>query len=107
MVGLVTPGEPASQAGIPADDIILSIEGTPVQSIRQIVDALLRHEPGDTMEMTIAKASDGTSAEVTMTLGSDPRGGPLPYMGLTILVTLLLVPEDGLPDPGGTVPPGI
>jgi membrane-associated protease RseP (regulator of RpoE activity) len=106
-VGHVTPGGPAAQAGISADDIIMSIEGTPVQSIRQIIEALLGHEPGDTMEMTIARASDGTSAEITMTLGSDPHGGPRPYMGLSIDVALLLVPEGELPDAGRQAPPGI
>ncbi len=106
-VGQVTPGGPAAQAGISADDIIMSIEGTPVQSIRQIIEALLRHEPGDTMEMTIVKASDGTTAGITLTLGSDPHGGPGPYMGLSIVVALLVVPEDELPNAGRQSPPGI
>ena len=107
VVDTVTPDGPAAKAGISAHDIIVAIEGTPVQSMKQIIDDLARHKPGDTMELTLARASDGARTEVTMTLGANPRDASRPYMGLSVIVFMLLVPE-GEPMPSEERgPPGI
>jgi S1-C subfamily serine protease len=102
----VTAGGPAAKAGIAAHDIITGVEGAPLQSLMQIVEALARHKPGDSMELTIIRAADGTSTEVTMTLGANPNDASQPYMGLTIVGYLILVPDNRM-TPEQQAPPAI
>lgn len=102
----VTADGPAAKAGIVANDIITAVEGAPLQSLMQIVEALARHKPGDSMELTINHAADGTSTEVTMTLGANPSNASRPYMGLTITGYLLIVP-DNRTTPEQQAPPAI
>ena len=93
LVDEVTADGPAAEAGISAHDIITAIDGTAIRSVKQIIEALERHQPGDTMEMTVARATDGTTAEVNLTLGANPRDASVPYMGLSVISYMLLVPE--------------
>ena len=73
--------------------------------MNQIIEALMRHKPGDTMKLTVVKASDGTSSEVTLTLGANPRDQSMPYMGLFVTSYMRIVPEQ-VP-PGRQPSPGI
>jgi hypothetical protein len=45
------------------------------------------------MKLTIARASDGATSEVTMTLGANPKNPSMAYMGLVLKGVLLIVPE--------------
>jgi C-terminal processing protease CtpA/Prc len=90
---IVTADGPAAKAGISAHDIISAVEGTPVQSLKQIARAMARHKPGDTMALTVARASDGTITKVTMTLGTNPSDVSRAYMGLTLIGYTLLVAQ--------------
>ncbi|MGA2478255.1 MAG: PDZ domain-containing protein [Spirochaetia bacterium] len=107
VVDEVTLGGPAAKAGISAHDVITEIEGIPLQSMEQIIEALQRHKPGDTMKLTVVKASDGTRAEVTLTLGENPRDQSVPYMGLFVTSYMRLVPERIPAPPGTRSGPGI
>ena len=108
IVAEVTADGPAAKAGISAYDIVTAVEGTAVRSPLQILEALARHKPGDTMKLTVARASDGSLTEVTITLGASPRNPSQPYMGLTFdLGYILLMPEDGMPPAQKEAPPGI
>ena len=107
MVDGVTAGGPAAKARISTHDIIAAIEGSPVRSLEQIVEALARHKPGDTMEVTVLRASDGAMKKVQMTLGANPIDPSQPYMGLTVTVGyMLLVPEGEIPPVQRRPPPG-
>jgi S1-C subfamily serine protease len=97
MVDEVTPDGPAAKAGISAHDLITSIDGTAVRSVRQFAEALGRHKPGEAMELTLVRASDGSHAEVTVTLGSNPKDASRAYIGLSIVEYMLLVPEGQTP----------
>jgi len=109
IVDEVTADGPAAKAGISAHDVITDVEGTALQSLNQIAKALARHKPGDTMELTVARASDGAVTEVTMTLGANPGDASRAYMGLTLTgyMFFLVRPEDGTPPARRQAPPGI
>jgi putative serine protease PepD len=107
LVDQVIADGPAAKAGISIHDIITDIEGTAVRSPRQIVEALARHKPGDPMELTVVRASNGARTEITMTLGANPRDPSQPYMGLAVLAFVLLVPESESPPAGNNESPGI
>jgi S1-C subfamily serine protease len=107
LVDSVTADGPAAKAGISVHDIITAVEGTAVQSLNQILEALARHKPGDTMELTVARASDGSRTDVTMTLGANPRDPSRAYMGLAVLAVIFLVPESVSPPAERQGPHGI
>jgi putative serine protease PepD len=69
-VEAVSAGGPAAQAGLRADDVITSINGEPATSNIQLQKLTLTKEPGDTVP--IAYSRNGTSAKVTVTLGTQP-----------------------------------
>ncbi len=93
IVGDVTADGPAAKAGIARLDVITAIEGQAVLTLNQVAEAVLRHKPGDTMKLTIARASDNTTSEVTMTLGTNPKNASIAYMGMVLEGVLLIVPE--------------
>jgi putative serine protease PepD len=64
----VTPGGPASTAGLQAGDIIRSIAGSPAASTEQLMALTLSKRPGDKVELKYER--DGREATATITLGS-------------------------------------
>jgi putative serine protease PepD len=64
----VTPGEPASKAGIEAGDVIVAVDGKPVTTADELIIAIRRHVPGDQLSLTYIR--DGQRRTVTLTLGS-------------------------------------
>ena len=69
VVGSVTPGGPAEEAAVQADDIIIAINGAPVTETADLVSYLGEYgNPGDTAVMTIIR--DGAEIELTVTLGT-------------------------------------
>ncbi|HYB45868.1 MAG TPA: trypsin-like peptidase domain-containing protein [Streptosporangiaceae bacterium] len=69
-VQAVTPGGPAAQAGLRADDVITSINGQPATSNIQLEELTLTKKPGDTVPIEYSRA--GQSATTTVTLGTQP-----------------------------------
>jgi putative serine protease PepD len=69
-VQAVTPGGPAAQAGLRADDVITSINGEPATSNIQLQELTLTKKPGDTVSVEYSRA--GQSATATVTLGAQP-----------------------------------
>jgi S1-C subfamily serine protease len=67
----VQPGGPAESAGIAAGDVITSVGGTQVDSATSLQAAILRHKPGDRVEVTWT-ASGGAQHSATVTLTSGP-----------------------------------
>ncbi|HOV70037.1 MAG TPA: trypsin-like peptidase domain-containing protein, partial [Clostridia bacterium] len=62
----VTRDAAAYNAGIRAGDIIVSIEGEQLASLKQLSDFLAKHAPGDKVNMTIYK--NGNYQDITVTL---------------------------------------
>ncbi|HJQ62546.1 MAG TPA: trypsin-like peptidase domain-containing protein [Burkholderiales bacterium] len=74
----VLPRSPAQAAGIRpfqrgpggeviAGDVITAIEGTPVGNIDELLNALERHQPGETVKVTVLR--EGKTIEVPVQLG--------------------------------------
>jgi tetratricopeptide (TPR) repeat protein/CHAT domain-containing protein len=58
----------AEAAGLNADDIVLSLDGTEVDSSQKMIEAIQAHAPGDKVQIHILR--DGTELAVTATLGA-------------------------------------
>jgi len=69
-VRAVTPGGPAAQAGLRAEDVITSINGAPATSNIQLQELALTKKPGDTV--TLEYQRNGHATKTSVTLGTRP-----------------------------------
>ncbi len=69
VVGAVSPGLPASEAGILADDEILSVGGVAVTSSVELGEAVRSFEPGEIVDVVVVR--DGEQQTVAVGLGAN------------------------------------
>jgi S1-C subfamily serine protease len=84
LVAEVTSDSPAAKAGIRARDLITKVEGAVVEDPQQIVDAVARHTPGDTLTITVRRMADDKDTELTVSLGSNPGDAAKAWMGISM-----------------------
>jgi len=80
-VAEVTPGAPASAAGLQQGDVIIAVGGRPVTIPEDISAAIADRKPGERIEIEVQRAGAPTSLEVTLGNRPDnasPSGGSLP-----------------------------
>jgi serine protease DegS len=53
----IVPGGPADQAGLAQDDLVLSVDGQPVTSLRELYRAFWRKGPGEPLDLQILRES--------------------------------------------------
>jgi 2-alkenal reductase len=70
LVTAVSPGGPADDAGIRAGDVILSIDGQPIDEQHPFSEVLFSHKPGETVDVVIQR--DTLKMTVTVKLGTRP-----------------------------------
>jgi S1-C subfamily serine protease len=66
----IAPDSPAAEAGIEKGDLIVAVDGEPVRSGDDLLQAVGVHAPGD--EVTITVERDGKRVEVRATLVENP-----------------------------------
>lgn len=83
-IGDVIPGAPAEKAGIKPGDIILKLNGKPLERGDQPVElpmilshTLRRMKPGDTITLSILRDKDQGPKDIELTLGEQPPGANL------------------------------
>ncbi|MDO5695991.1 MAG: trypsin-like peptidase domain-containing protein [Eubacteriales bacterium] len=69
----VMPDSPAAEAGLQKGDVITSIDGRNIQSVKPLRRIILNHQPGDKITGTIYKAN-GEQKDVTLTLARKESG---------------------------------
>ena len=67
----VAPGSAADRAGIERGDVIVALEGEPVNSSADVGRLILRNQPGDVVTVRVVRP-DGSTDEVEATLGTRP-----------------------------------
>jgi S1-C subfamily serine protease len=70
LIEQVTSGTGAAEAGLQPGDLVISIEGTPVQSGGDLAAQIQTHQPGDSVDLVLIR--DGEQITVTVTLGERP-----------------------------------
>jgi S1-C subfamily serine protease len=68
LLGGVSPGSPAEQAGLRKGDVLLGLGTHDVKDLQAMTDALRAHRPGDEVLLRILR--DGREQRITVTLGS-------------------------------------
>jgi putative serine protease PepD len=63
-------GEPAAQAGIQPGDLIVKLDDRTISSPSDLGEAVLAHEPGDTVDVVVERNGDRETLQVT--LGTRP-----------------------------------
>ena len=66
----LSPAGPASKAGIEEGDVIMTFDGKSVQDSEQLGELILDKEPGDRVQVVVARANGNET--VTVTLGVRP-----------------------------------
>ena len=67
----VEPGSAADAAGIRVEDIVTSIDDTPIEDSGDLLAALRDYQPGDTAQVTVVRQS-GNEETLNVTLDERP-----------------------------------
>ncbi|MGH8950845.1 MAG: S1C family serine protease [Acidimicrobiia bacterium] len=70
VIAEVTPDSAADEAGLEVGDLVISIDGTAVQSSADLAAQVQTHQPGSTMDLVVVR--DGDEMTLTVTLGERP-----------------------------------
>ncbi len=63
---------PAESSGLKAGDLIVALDGEPIESSQQVVDAIAKRAVRDQLNLLVIR--EGKSKKVTVTLGGRPSG---------------------------------
>ncbi|TWU41029.1 membrane protein insertase YidC [Novipirellula artificiosorum] len=81
-VNVVGPGTPGATAGIQVGDVITTVNGKPIAFREQIDAALIKTEPGDTVDITVLRKSDSESQPAELVLSAKLSQHPLDLIRL-------------------------
>jgi serine protease Do len=73
LVTEVNQDSPASRAGLEHGDVVLSVDGRPVKTTRDLIDYVASQQPGRTVELEVLR--DGDRARKKVTLGEREAPG--------------------------------
>ncbi len=62
----VVPGSPAAKAGLQAEDIVLEVDGTPVDATNTLIALIDQYNVGDTVTLKVQRGSQTLSIPVTL-----------------------------------------
>jgi S1-C subfamily serine protease len=62
----IIAGGPAAKAGLKEGDILTAIDGQPIDATHQLDVALLAHEPGDTVALTVRRGDRTVERDVKL-----------------------------------------
>ena len=85
----VASGSPAANAGIRRGDVLLAVNGTPIETQSDVIDALHRGHEGTKLTYTLVRL--GTRQGLTVTLEPAPHGSSLYYVLAAVGLFTLLV----------------
>ncbi|MEY4400517.1 MAG: hypothetical protein RL072_382 [Actinomycetota bacterium] len=71
IIATVQPGSPAETAGIEVGDIVIAVDGEPVNGQAGLVAAIRDHDPGDSISIDLVR--DGERLSVKATLVARPK----------------------------------
>jgi S1-C subfamily serine protease len=84
IVGQVSEGSPADEAGLENGTLIVGVDGADVATAADVVAAIADHEPGDTVTLTVKSPGADEESDVRVVLGSHPDDDNKPYLGVQL-----------------------
>jgi serine protease Do len=76
----VVEDTPAAQAGIEAGDLIVAVDGVPIDGQRVLERIIRSHQPGDRVEITLWR--NGRERTVSVRLAQNPEDSDVGYLGV-------------------------
>jgi putative serine protease PepD len=73
-VASVTGGSPAQSSGVQASDVVTAINGKPINSTEQFIEAVDNYNPGQTITLTVKRG--GQTKQIQLKLGTRPQTTP-------------------------------
>jgi membrane-associated protease RseP (regulator of RpoE activity) len=92
-VSEVTAGSPAEEAGLEVGDLIIAVDGEPLDGAEGLAAAIAAYAPGDEIELTIQR--DGEESTLTLTLGENPKKSGVAWAGITYRLVSLDAEANG------------
>ena len=74
IVGDVAPDSPAARAGLKRGDVILAVDGTPVDDVGRLRNLIAGTAPGTTLKLTVLR--DGREQTLDVAVAEMPERGP-------------------------------
>jgi len=71
-VSVVNKGQPGEKAGLKPGDIIIGLDGKPVNSADELTMSIISRQPGQTVDLEVNR--DGKTMNLKVTLGQRPGG---------------------------------
>ena len=65
LISDLQPGSPALTAGLKLNDILLSVDGHPLDNVAAMIGLSFRHVPGDPLKVQVLRGTETLSLEVT------------------------------------------
>lgn len=78
LIRRVMPGEPADKAGLKAMDVILSVDGEPLNGPRDLQRIIATSPPGKTVRLLVVREGKETELAATIGLYQEPSGRERP-----------------------------
>ena len=86
----VAEASPADNAGLKVGDLILAVDGEPIERDTDLREWISEYEPGDRIALTVRRGQRQADREVR--LGRHVSGSGMPYLGITY--RLVPLPHD-------------
>ncbi len=86
----VRPNTPADEAGLRVGDIIIAVDGQPVDSSHPLNELIGARKPGDRVEITILRG--GRQMTIGLALGEHPNDPERAFLGVSY-VPIFLAPQ--------------
>lgn len=109
IVANVMDGGPAAIAGISVGDLISAIDGQPIRSFEDVVNALQGHTPGEVATLRVQKGGPVGEGimDLPVTLGAAPDDPSRAYLGISFIPTVAGVTVEAVPATGAYTAPAI
>lgn len=79
LIASVDPKGPSAKAGIESEDIIISMNGTPITGVKQVQRAIAAADPGTTVAMVVLRGGAKRTVHLQVGLSpATPKGRPVP-----------------------------
>lgn len=98
LVTSIVPGSPAEQAGLSAGDVITAVDGELVDSAEALVEKIKTYQPGEPVELAVARIGQDGSRTVTVVLAENPDAAGTAFLGVGLGGAFRF--ELQAPDPG-------